>query len=343
MKAGGHENDSTVDLPEDSVGPRDIRTRVLEDLLDSEVGDVALYYGIARWRGASYPVDAIVQGHPAFALAAARMPRRRLKLPEFVSSSSPVRLRQSEVQGFVEGGRISTRAQLETTLHYRNIWIPFGLEDQTRMLLRDGPNICGWVGLFRRTGNGRFTRSDSRRLSRLASEAKDLLIHAHRVERSRLPAGLADIVLDASGEPQFVSKYGDCWLAQPGFRELLARVIRARDRLDPEDTAETQLIGWADARVVRLHPQRGARLYLVTLKPVSLPACPNVPHLSPRERAVADGLRAGETVKETANRLNIRPDTVKEYRAALFRKLGVSSATQAVACLLALDGRSGHS
>ena len=334
---------SVVELTGDSVAPAHIRKTVLRGLLEADVGDVALYYGIARWSGASYPVGAVVEGHEAFARAAVRMPRRRLKLPSFVASSSPTRLRRSEVEGFVEGGRVSTRAQLETTLHYRNIWIPFGLQDQTRMLLWDGRSICGWVGLFRRKGNGAFSHADSRRLSRSAGEVRDLLVHAHRVERSRLPDGLADVVLDASGEPQLSSDSGARWLAQPGFRDLLGRVIRARDRLKPEAIMESQLIGWADARIVRLHPERGAHVYLVTLRPASLPTTSSAPRLSPRERAVGEGLRAGESVKETASRLQIRPDTVKEYRASLYRKLEVSSATQAVARLIELEEDGGAS
>lgn len=71
------------------------------------------------------------------------------------------------------------------------------------------------------------------------------------------------------------------------------------------------------------------------------------PLLSPRQAEIMDLVTAGLTNKDIANRLGLTNGTVKQHLAAIFRKLGVSNRTWAVAmwreetATLSADGKNG--
>jgi DNA-binding CsgD family transcriptional regulator len=318
------------DLTTDAASPDAVRTAVLDRLLEAEVGDVSLYYSFARLREWTVPAGPVVRGHEAFAHGVKQLPWDRLRLPRWSAAAVPSKLRRSEVTAFVEGQRVASRREIETMEHFQSVWIPYGLEDQVRLLLHDGQRLVGWVGLFRRRAEGWFTAADAKRLSRHKDWAEAMLLHAYRVERSGLPAETGDALVDARGRVQFASDAGWVWLRQPGMLEALQEAIEAAERREPRSRASDQLLRLARARILRMHSERGGHHYLVTLRVTEPPPTPPA-RLSPRERQVADALTAGEHVKSTAASLGLSPETVKEYRKGLYRKLGVRSASAAAA------------
>lgn len=72
---------------------------------------------------------------------------------------------------------------------------------------------------------------------------------------------------------------------------------------------------------------------------VSRPTAGHTTRLTPRESEIIDLAAAGNSVKQTARALNISVKTVESIQSHLFRKLGVSGRTGAVA---AVYGRNGH-
>lgn len=316
------------DLRAEAAHPDAVRQAVLDRLLGAAVGDVGLFYSFARFKGWTIPAGPLVRGHEAFARGVKRLPWDRLRLPRWSAAAVPSKLRRNEVTAFVEGQRVASRREIETMEHFRSVWIPYGLEDQLRLLLCDGERLVGWVGLFRKRGQGWFSARDAKHLSKHKDWAEAMLLHADRVERSGLPTEEGDALVDAQGRVQSASEAGYAWLRQPGMLEALRHAVEAAEQRRPRPAISDELLRLAKARIVRMHAKRGTHHYLVTLRATESPTAPSA-RLSPRERQVAEALTSGEDVKSTAARLGLSPETVKEYRKSLYRKLGVRSASAA--------------
>ncbi|KUF19077.1 helix-turn-helix transcriptional regulator [Streptomyces silvensis] len=76
---------------------------------------------------------------------------------------------------------------------------------------------------------------------------------------------------------------------------------------------------------------------VVTLQPAPaadlLPALASWYGISARERTVVEQALRGEAVKQIARRLHLSPHTVNDHLKAIYRKTGVSSREELIACL----------
>ncbi|MEV0316961.1 LuxR C-terminal-related transcriptional regulator [Streptomyces sp. NPDC050658] len=111
----------------------------------------------------------------------------------------------------------------------------------------------------------------------------------------------------------------------------------ARRTAGPAITRAPTPLGWFS---LHAQPLDGATAgdVVVTLQPAPaadlLPALSQWYGISGRERAVVEQALQGQAVKQIARRLELSPHTVNDHFKAVYRKTGVSSREELIACLL---------
>lgn len=95
--------------------------------------------------------------------------------------------------------------------------------------------------------------------------------------------------------------------------------------LPPETTVTVRGLSGTLEQAVDSAGLRGIRVVL----PIALTR-PSVQSLTPRERRVLEGLTLGTSNREIAAKLGISPKTLQNHLTSIYRKLGVTSRTQAV-------------
>lgn len=110
----------------------------------------------------------------------------------------------------------------------------------------------------------------------------------------------------------------------------------ARRTAAPAVTCAPTPLGWFS---LRAEPLEGAMAgdVVVTLQPATaaelLPAIAQWYGISRRERAVVEQALQGRAAKQIARRLDLSPHTVNDHFKAVYRKTGVSSREELIACL----------
>ncbi len=153
-------------------------------------------------------------------------------------------------------------------------------------------------------------------------------MHVKGVEA--LPDEPGEVVVDGGGRVRFASARGTEWMTVPGLACELAAVVCALDEEGRTSAEVSVASGAVQVSLRMLRGPSGTDVYLATVRS-SAPPSRWRGAVSPREAQVAEALVAGMTIRQTAAKLGIEPDTAKEYRRSLYRKLGASSAAQAAA------------
>lgn len=255
-------------------------------------------------------------------LAAAMDHYRRLERPWAPLRESPMARPPAEAfRRFLSIEEIfgSRRIFLGTPM-YEQVWLAVGLDDQLRLLVRDEGRLIGLLATLRERRSALYSRRDRSRLSAYVGTIATLLVDAHRQALAALPEVRGELLVDMHGRVCFASESGRLWLDGTAMAQWLPAAIARCERDDaPAGVCE---VGETRARWVRL--EGDARRYLLYLS--RLPDVPVhvMPHLSRRQRQVAERLADGATIVEIARDLDIAASSVRTHARALYRRLGVN-------------------
>lgn len=241
-------------------------------------------------------------------------------------ATSPMSLRRpsrGETSAFQEVDSIVPFEEFEASPFFQKFFAPFGIRDQIRLLVFQGPRFIGWIGAVRKKGSPRFDARDRRRLSSLVMPVAGVLCAADAALRASLPAERAVVVLHPDGEVDYASIPSIGWLERPGFREALADATIAMDRGDARPEAKS-ILDEAECRLIRVDGEGSVR-YVATLVP-SKPFHRSFDHaLTDVQRRVAASAAAGATIAEIANELGRGAETVRSHLREVYRRLEVST------------------
>ena len=195
--------------------------------------------------------------------------------------------------------------------------------DHLRVLAYRGERYLGWFGVVR-ASRGRFEAREVRRLDPQVAQIIEGLAAARAMDAVGEDAFL---ILDATGQVERGTEGALQWLSTERA-ELLARAVRAADR----GGEPTLAIDRVHVRLVRLAGQTSVR-YLAMLRERDAIELRAASALSMSERAVAEDLAAGLTIREIAASRGRAESTVKSQAKSLYRKLGVASRVELVEAL----------
>jgi len=204
-----------------------------------------------------------------------------------------------------------------STPFFERYLLPAGIRHQLRTLIFDGDRILGLVVVARGHHTAPFTARDRRAGRSLHAR---ILADVVAYERSNAPPKTtADLVVDAAGDVDFTSATGDAWLAHPGCRDDLRRLVQIRSA---GWTTMPVLAATGLASVCHVVGKNGER-WLIRLEATTLIKARQ--HLPPRQRELARLLLDGQSLSGAAAALGIGRETAKEHLRRLYQTLEVSN------------------
>lgn len=212
------------------------------------------------------------------------------------------------------------RRTFEQSAFFQAVFAPGGMRDQMRMVIADGNDLVGWLGLLRSRGTSLFQKEDSQRVAPLVPRLARCFLAAHRMSEAQP----ADLLLDADGSIAFASRKAREWLDAPGFRDALAAATREADH------ERSQLaVGTAWVELVRVHGDGGTR-YLARVQGARVLAMHPFSKLTLAQREVVEMAATGVTVPEIAAETGRSPGTVRAHLKRAYATLGVSTRSELV-------------
>lgn len=313
---------------EGSTG-RDVRRELLGRLLESAEADAAFWYDVDA-EGTIVGLE-VVGDHAVGGLLSGYSGRRFpaggvsstaaiAGMRSWTLQDAPAEVR-SRFRTYRQDFRDPDRAE-ELPL-YQQVYRPLGVHDHLRVLAYRGERYLGWFGVVR-ASRGRFEAREVRRLDPQVAHIVEGLAAARAMDAVGEDAFL---ILDATGQVERGTEGALRWLSTERA-ELLARAVRAADR----GGEPTLAIDRVHVRLVRLAGQTNVR-YLAMLRERDAIELRAASALSMSERAVAEDLAAGLTIREIAASRGRAESTVKSQAKSLYRKLGVASRVELVEAL----------
>lgn len=220
-----------------------------------------------------------------------------------------------------------------------------GFGSELRVELADGGRTWGMLILLRERGRTSFSRTDT---ARAAAMSRPLAITMRRfVAGSPLRSASGDqspglVLLGEHNELKAITPTGRAAVRSlahddaSGGEDILDSVWdiaqRARQAGTPVVCRGLTSQGW-----VAMHAQLLGGDVAVTIQPASaavlLPAVAAWYGITPREQAVLEHALEGLPAKQIARRLEVSPHTVHDHFKAIYRKAGVTSRDELLACL----------
>lgn len=238
-----------------------------------------------------------------------------------------------------------------TTLE-REFYTPNGIYSQAAWVLPAPPGII--IGIAVNRGREGFSQADRDLLSLLRPH----LVQAYRSVQVRSDASLLGRVLgehgwgvvlvdgdgrvvrSSLGTAESAARYGldvaDGTRLAAGPLDRVQKIIQSYDPSAPAAASPpVPVIGPAGSLAAVVVPSTVGP-HVVLLRAGSDLAALRAAGLTPRQAEVALGLAAGESSRETAQRLGISPATARKHLEAIFNRLGVKHRAAAVARIAAM-------
>jgi DNA-binding CsgD family transcriptional regulator len=313
------------ELPGDAAA---IRARAAAALTATELGDGTGVFGFA----ASSPTVR----HPlrwGLAEGAAQALYARALDPlsgRHAFGQTDLRLAQPiEHRSFRNVGQLTARGSMLESATWSELYEPARIWDQVRLLVTRDDEVVAYALLVRGVGAPLFGPAEARVLQRLVRPLQRALVAADAIERDGTPDGPADFVLDARGRVLFASREAQAWLRKSGFREHLARLVRAADR----ERIPSSTVGRGRIDLVRVHGRAEGLRYLAHVTPLRPLRLSPAAALTEAQREIAALLASGATVSEIATMVGRSVETVRSHLKAIYQRLGVSSRAELVRAL----------
>jgi DNA-binding CsgD family transcriptional regulator len=248
------------------------------------------------------------------------------------------------------------RATFQSTMLYRTVYRPLGIEFQLAMLLPYPDRAPRALVLNRR--DRQFSEQDRQLLALLWPHMNQAFRNVRATSRQRglppldgLPPGLGVVVLNRSGRVELCAEQARIWLTQyctEGFLQreirtlpdpvagwvahaLADRTLRSRGIADP---VEPLVLRRADqVLAMRLIADHGRGQHLILMDETTMNTPPDLLlglGLTPREAEVLAWVAQGKTNRETGMILGMSTRTVQKHLEHVFSKLGVESRTGAI-------------
>ncbi len=296
--------------------PHQIRTEVIEAMLDQVSGHAAMFFKTVCDEDQRYYTSAVICGDDRQLIQNWLFPYGQGPaldapwFPEYIDTES-----------FRRFLRVRSHFDDDDLLSYevnRTVILPAQVGDQLRNIVCDGDRFLGWIGMFRRGRSERFRKDEEESLNLGLPAIRAALAAAESLEREQLDDELFAVV-KPNGDIEHASKWFRRWLT-PDLEDYLRRRIVATDR--GEDLSLFHSGG--KIRVVRLDGAKGVR-YLVTVDRAELLQLDRLTWLTDRQREIAEFAAAGATTTEIADTLGLSQHTIKTHIKNIYTRLGISS------------------
>ncbi len=204
---------------------------------------------------------------------------------------------------------------------FEHIYRPYGFHHQLRMLVMNGNEFAGWVGLLRCKDRPDWTIRERRALASLAPSLQTMMMYD-----PTSPLGVAGdvpqtLVLCPEGKVDYAGEGAAMWLTQERRSAIAARVRR----IDIDGgTSEVVVIDGVEVRLLRVCGDNRVR-YTAMLNPLPRLELGAMAQLSPRQFEVALAAAKGASPAGIADDLGITAETVRGYIKEIYRCLGVRS------------------
>jgi DNA-binding CsgD family transcriptional regulator len=236
-----------------------------------------------------------------------------------------------------------TDGQLDRASRYRDIFEPFGLTDELRVVLWAEGTAWGSATLLR--AGGRFDARDVAAASAIAHQAADgirlalLREAATRPESLDEPPGVFEAEPDGSVKPTTVP--AELWLDLVGVKLITAvNATAAAVRANLGWGGAGSRLALSDGRVLSIHAaamigDEGTVAVIVDrARPAEVSAMlVDAYGLTARQRDVLGRLLLGRPMTQLADSLGISEHTANDHRKAIYRRMGVSSRSELAARL----------
>jgi DNA-binding CsgD family transcriptional regulator len=236
-----------------------------------------------------------------------------------------------------------TEGNLDRASRYRDIFEPFGLTDELRVVLWAEGTAWGSATLLR--ARGRFEARDVNAVSAIAGQTADgirlalLRGAASRPEVVEEPPGIFEAAQDGSARPTTVP--AEHWLNLVGLKLITAiNSTAAAIRANPGWRGAGSRLALSDGRVLAIHAaamigDEGTVAVIVDrARPAEVSAMlVDAYGLTPRQRDVLGRLLLGRPMTHLAHSLGISEHTAQDHRKAIYRRMGVSSRSELAALL----------
>jgi DNA-binding CsgD family transcriptional regulator len=240
----------------------------------------------------------------------------------------------------------------------RELYLPLGLRDELRAVLRDGRGCWGYLNLQREVGDAPFDPEVGAFIAELVPAfAAALRRSLHRgtvTAPAESPPGV--LILDNQLRLRAQTASAKHWLqamapaaspsspprVPPAVSAVAARLLGQEAGVDPQRAPRLRQRlgsrGWVVVHAARLEGE-GAGI-AVTIEQARarevLDLLCQAWGLSPREQALLELVIAGQDTGQIAQRLCISPHTVQDHLKAIFNKVGLHSRRELVGGLVAI-------
>jgi DNA-binding CsgD family transcriptional regulator len=254
-----------------------------------------------------------------------------------------------------------TQGQLERSPRYREIYMPMGLGDELRAVLRAGDANWGAVCFHRERSSPHFSAEEAEFLGRVAPLMAAGLRASLLLRRAIEPAppdGPGVLMLAEDLTLIGSTPAAERWMAEilgssrPGMREIPAAIYALAWRLQQLDrgaapaphmlpqvrirTCSGHWLALHAARMSGLVGQGPVAIVIEKAQPIQIaPLIVQAYDLSARERAVTQLVLQGLATNEIAAALHVSANTVQDHLKAIFEKVGVRSRRELVAQIYA--------
>ncbi len=312
-----------------SEDPKQIRTQVVDTLLEQVSAEVGAYFSVYRAEGEDWYFGEGVYRGPDQGMidkwlnfATGRPAPESPWLPPFVDETVLnrfVRLRRHYEEGF-----------LTQFSSYDNFIVPAEVGDQLRAIVVDGNRVLGWLGVARRGFRERFRSGEERVLQRKLPSLSMGLMTARTLEEEDWGEDECCAVFGAEGKVEHGSRGFARRFEQASIDEI-GRAVRALDE-EALKARECLLVGHLKVRLIRLDGAGGVR-YMARVEKAKLAEINPRSWLTERQREVVDYAVAGATAREIATTLEISRHTVKTHLKSIYQRLNVASRVELVQLL----------
>ncbi len=218
-------------------------------------------------------------------------------------------------------------AHLRTYEITQRVFEPLQVSDQLRVLLYDGVQFVGWLGLMRRGDDRGFSAEEKKLAQSVVPELKSGLIAARNLEKGVINDGIFAVLLP-DGSIKHASSGFRKWMTF-NYRDYLQRRIRDIDT-GRRDRRAIELHTGAEVRVVRLDGPDGVR-YLVTVASYEPVRFRPEYHLTERQRDIVKYAVTGQSSREIADSLELSFHTVNTHMKNIYRRLDISTRAELAA------------
>lgn len=207
----------------------------------------------------------------------------------------------------------------------QKLMIPLEIYDQMRVVLYDGEQFLGWLGMMRQGQQQKFRDTELEAVRAVFAEIKSALAAAEAMESKSLDDGLF-AVMTSDGDIEHASGSFCTW-SDDDCADYLRRRVRDIDGNTSRPAIE--IYNGASVRLTRLDATGSVR-YLVTVERSQLMGLRPEYWLTDRQREIAQYVAAGATNKEVADTLGLSHHTVKTHIKNIYNRLAIGSRVELV-------------